>query len=74
MIALDTRDIFLEIFEAAKEYVPDSDHVEMCTKLLRTLSEQGFNVRELHGDDDIIDAALEEVLEEYDDDYDEEEY
>ncbi len=70
MIALDTRDIFLEIFEAAKEYVPDSDHVEMCIRLLRVLSEQGFNVRDFHGEDEIIDEALEEVLGEYD----EEEY
>lgn len=73
MVAFDTRDIFLEIFEAAKEYVPDSDHVEMCIRLLTTLSEQGFNVRQFHGDDDVIDEALEIVLEEYDN-YNEEEY
>ncbi len=73
MRALDTRELFLDIFEAAKEYVPDSDHLEMCTKLLMTLSEQGFNIRDLHGDDDVIDEALEEMLEE-DHEYNEEEY
>lgn len=72
-MVIDTREIFLELLEAAKEYVPDSDHVEMCTRLLIILSEQGFNVRDLHGEDDIIDESLEEVLEDFGN-YNEEDY
>ena len=57
-------DVFLELFQAAQEYVSEADHLELCTKMLNVLSSQG--------DDDLVDEALEEVLEEYED-YDEEE-
>ena len=73
MSGSDSDEIFLELFEAAKEYVPEADHLELCTKLLRTLAENGFDVRSLHGEDEIVDAALDEILESYDE-YDEDDY
>ena len=67
------EEVFLELFQTAQEYVSDADHLELCSKMLHVLSEHGFDVEILQGDDDIVDQALEEVLEQYDN-YDEEEY
>lgn len=72
-MSLDPREIFLALFDEAKEYIPESDHIEMCNRLLVVLSEQGFNVSDLHGEDEVIDEVLEEMLEEYDD-YNEEDF
>ncbi len=72
-MSLDPREIFLVLFDEAKEYVPESDHLEMCTRLLVVLSEQGFNINSLHGEDEVIDESLEEMLEDHNE-YDEEDY
>ena len=71
MSRIDVTELFMELFNTAKEYVPEADHLEMCTKLLHVLSEQGFNIQSLHGDDEIVDQALEELEDDYQDEEDE---
>lgn len=65
-------DVLIELLEITKEYVPDADHLELCTKMLVILSQKGFDIELLHGEDEIVDEAIEEVLESFDE-YDEEE-
>ena len=69
---INADDVFSELFNLTKEYVPEADHLELCTKMLVCLSQHGFNIELLHGEDDIIDEAIEEVLESYEE-YDVEE-
>lgn len=61
MSKVDFDELFFDFLEAAKEYVPYSDHVVMCVEVLRSLDDKGYNIKELYGQDDVVDEALEEI-------------
>ena len=62
-------ELFFDMFNVSKEYIQESDHLEFSMKLLDVLDQQGINIRDFHGEDDILDEALSEILE---DDFNEE--
>lgn len=72
MTRIELSEVFLECLEAAKPFVPESDHVEMCLNILRSLDDQGYNIRELYELDEIVDEALEMLYPEHDEYFDEE--
>jgi len=77
MVKIDLDEIFFEVLEAAKPFVPESDHVEMCLNILRSLNDQGYSFHELYGHEEIVDEALEILYPEVsgsNDYYDNEEY
>lgn len=77
MAKIELGELFFEILEAAKPFVPESDHVEMCLNILRSLDDQGYNLHELYGHEEMVDEALEIVypgVNEDDDYYNDEEY
>ena len=75
MARVDLSDVFFEIFDAAKPFVPESDHVEMCVNVMRSLDDQGYNLRELYGIEETVDEALEVLYPDIDDnDFDEDNF
>jgi len=66
---VDFEEVFMDIFEIVCDYVPESDHVEMYTEILKNFLDSGLNINVLYGHDDEIDEALDELIKEEDDFY-----
>ena len=73
MSKVDLDEIFFDFFDAAKQYIPDSDHVLACIDIIRALEDYGYDLSGLKGHDEIVDEALEEVFPDLSEFYDEEE-
>lgn len=73
MSKVDLEEIFFDFFDAAKQHIPDSDHVTVCMEIVRSLEDYGYDLSVLRGHDEIVDEALEEVFPDASDGYDEEE-
>ncbi len=61
MAKVDLYEFFMDFFNVSKEFVPESDHVEMLTNMIRDLEDQGYAMQDLYGIDVIVDEALLEV-------------
>lgn len=70
---IDLEDFFMDFIEAAKPFVPESDHVEMYVEILRSLHDSGYHIQMLHGHDDELDEAIEEIVDNIDE-FNEEDY
>ena len=68
---IELEDFFIDFIEAAKPFVPESDHVEMYIEILRSLNDTGYDIQKLHGHDNELDEAIDEIV---DDVFDEEDY
>jgi len=73
MIKVNLDEIFFDLLNAAKPFVPESDHSEMITDILRSLDDQGYDINDLYGHDDEVDNAIDlmhpNLDEEYEEDY-----
>jgi len=73
MSKVDLEEIFFDFFDAAKQHIPESDHVLVCMEIIRSLDDYGYDLSILKGHDDIVDEALEELFPDMTDVYDEQE-
>ena len=75
MSKVELDEIFFDFFDAAKEHIPDSDHIDFCVDIIRKLEDYGHDLATLKGHDDIVDEALEtifpDMVDMYEEDYDE---
>ena len=71
MVRVSLDELFFDFFDAVKSHVPESDHSSLCLDILRTLEDGGHDLHDLHGHDDIVDEALEEIFPDLNDLYDE---
>ncbi len=68
MARITLDELFFDFLDAVKPHVSESDHIEMCMDVLRSLDDSGYDLSELHGHDVAVDEALEELFPElYDD-------
>ncbi len=74
MAKVDLEDLFFDFLEAAQEFVPEADHIQMCLEILRRLDDQGYNVKKFYGQDEIVDEALTEMYPEFDEFYEEDDF
>ncbi len=74
MARVSLDELFFDFFDAVKPHVPESDHFSMCLDILRTLEDGGYDLHVLHGHDDAVDEALEEIFPDLSDLYDDGEY
>ena len=73
MSKVDLDELFFDFFDSAKDFVPEADHAEMCTEILRTLEDKGYDIQALYGHDTSVDRAIAELYPELSDDYEIEE-
>jgi len=74
MAKVDLEDLFFDFLEATKEFVPESDHIQMCLEILRHLEDQGYNVKKFYGQDEVVDEALTDLHPELDEFYEEDDF
>lgn len=72
MTQVDLEEVIINVYNSIINFVPESDHVEMMTDLLRSLENNGYNLKSLFNHNEVIDEALGEIYpdletEEYDD-------
>ncbi len=68
MSMVDLEEIFFDFFDAAKQHIPDSDHVLACMDIFHNLEGYGYDLNVLKGHDEIVDEALEEMFPEVEED------
>lgn len=75
MSRVEIDELFFDFFDAAKLHIPDSDHVDFCVDIIRKLEDYGYDLYPLKGHDDVVDEALEVIIpdmaESYEDEYNE---
>lgn len=62
MIRISLDELFFDFLDAVKPHVPESDHSFLCLDILRKLEDDGYDLKDLHGHDDVVDEALEEIF------------
>lgn len=71
--------VFIDVFEVVKKYVPESDIRLMLEELISNMIDEGYELEDLYGEDDLLDSVLDsfnissDYLDEYEDDEEEEE-
>lgn len=62
MARLSLDELFFDFFDAVKPHVSESDHATLCIDILRSLDDSGYDLSDLHGHDEVVDEALEEIF------------
>lgn len=66
MSKVSLEDIFMDIMNEVKEFIPEADHLEMYEQVIQKLADDGYDLNVLYGFDDIVDQALDHICDEYD--------
>ncbi len=61
MSLIELDEVFFDFMTISLRYVSEADQVEMCAEILRELKDKGCDIQVLHGHDEIIDAAFDEL-------------